>query len=402
MNSDAEADPSASDRGCYQKYKRWNMKVRSAVLSMSIALVSAPAFADIVVCGTVSATGAAASLGIPARNTIKFLPKEVSGLAIRYTVYDDNTDPNVASQNARRCVEEQKADVLFGSSTTPGSAAVASVAAETRTPLVTIAPMNVSQEAYRWTFGTVQPATEMARAILQDFRAKGGKRLGFIGFSDSYGDLWINIVKKLQPEFPEIEIVGEERYARADTSVTGQALRIVSRRPDAVLVAAAATPAALPNIALRERGFKGQIYHTYGSATNDFIRVGAASAEGTLLSAGPVMVAPSLPANHPSRPLAVSYFEAYEAENGKGSVTSQGGYMFDAGQLIAAAAPAALQKAKPGTPEFRAGMRDALEGLKNIVLVHGVWSASPEVHEGHGSESRVMISVKDGRWVGAN
>lgn len=378
------------------------MKVAFAAASLGLASISSPALADIVACGTVSATGAAASLGIPARNTVKFLPREAAGQTIRYTVFDDGTDPNVASQNARRCVEEQKADVLFGSSTTPGSAAVASVAAETRTPLVTIAPMSVSQEAFRWTFGTVQPATEMTRAILEDFRRKGGKRLGFIGFSDSYGDLWINIIKKLQPEFPEVEVVAEERYARADTSVTGQALRIVSRRPDAVLVAAAATPAALPNLALRERGFKGQIYHTYGSATNDFIRVAAASAEGTLLSAGPVMVAPSLPADHPSRALAVSYYEAYEAENGKGSVTSQGGYMFDAGQLIAAAVPSALQKAKPGTPEFRAGMRDALEGLKKVVLVHGVWSATPEVHEGHGSDSRVMISVKNGRWAGAN
>lgn len=377
------------------------MKRTLALLGMTVAFGAGPALADIVVCGTIAATGAGASLGIPARNTVEFLPSEVAGQAIAYTIYDDATDPNAASQNARRCVEEQKADVLIGSSTTPGSAAVASVAAETGTPLVTIAPMGMPPESAHWTFGTVQPAEEMTRAILEDFAAKGGKRLAFIGFADSYGDLWINLVKRLQPEFPEIEIVAEERYARADTSVTGQILRIVSQRPDAVLVAASATPAALPNLALRDRGFGGQIYHTYGSATHDFIRVAGPSAEGTLLAVGPVMVAPDLPGDHPSRALAVSYFEAYEAAHGKGSVTSQGGYMFDAGQLIAAAAPAALEKAAPGTAEFRAALRDSLESLRDVVLVHGVWSASPDRHEGHGGQSRVMIVVKDGNWAGA-
>lgn len=378
------------------------MRTVLALLGMTVTFAATPALADIVVCGTVSATGAAATLGIPARNTVDFLPREIAGQAVRYTVYDDATDPNAATQNARRCVEEQKADVLFGSSTTPGSAAVASVAAETGTPLITIAPMSMPAESAHWTFGTVQPAAEMTRAILEDFVGKGGKRLAFIGFSDSYGDLWINLIKKLQPEFPGLELVAEERYARADTSVTGQVLRVVTARPDAVFVAAAATPAALPNLALRERRFAGQIYHTYGSATYDFIRVGGAAAEGTLLAVGPVMVAPDLPADHPSRALAVGYFEPYEAAHGKGSVTSQGGYMFDVGQLIAAAAPAALAKAAPGTPEFRTAMRDALEGLKDVVLVHGVWSASPETHEGHGAQSRVMITVKDGSWAGAN
>lgn len=378
------------------------MKRTSAFLAMTITLGAGPALADIVVCGTIAATGAAASLGIPARNTVAFLPQDVAGHRISYTIYDDATDPNAASQNARRCVEEQNADVLIGSSTTPGSAAVASVAAETGTPLVTIAPMGMPPESAHWTFGTVQPAEEMTRAILEDFQAKGGTRLAFIGFSDSYGDLWINLIEQLQPEFPDIEVVAEERYARADTGVTGQILRIVSQRPDAVFVAASATPAALPNLALRERGFDGQIYHTYGSASHDFIRVAGASAEGTLLAVGPVMVAPDLPEDHPSRELAVSYFEAYEAAHGAGSVTSQGGYMFDAGQLIAAAAPAALEAATPGTSDFRAAMRDSLESLQDVVLVHGVWSASAETHEGHGDQSSIMIKVRDGNWAAAN
>ena len=253
-----------------------------------------------------------------------------------------------------------------------------------------LAPVGVPPEAEKWTFRTPQQVGQMAGAIIQHMKAKGVKTLGFIGYSDGYGELWLKVLEKALKD-AGIEMAPVERFARNDTSVTGQVLKIVAANPDTVLVVASGTPAALPNLAFAERGYKGQIYHTHGSASLDFIRVAGKSAEGTILPVGPVVVADQLPASHPSKQIGMDYTKAYEEKYGKGSLSSFGGHMFDAAQLLAATIPVALTKAKPGTPEFRAALRDALENMKEVVGVHGVFNTSASDHYGHDERSRVLI-----------
>ena len=43
--------------------------------------------------------------------------------------------------------------------------------------------------------------------------------------------------------------MAEERYARPDTSVAGQVLKLVAANPDAILIGASGTGAALPQSA---------------------------------------------------------------------------------------------------------------------------------------------------------
>ena len=361
------------------------------------AVLASPALAQIKACITVSATGPGASLGVPEQNTIALLPKEIGGQPVSYASFDDATDPTAAAKNVRKCIEEQKADVLIGSSTTPTSIAVAGVAAETATPLITLAPVGVPPEAEKWTFRTPQQVGQMAGAIIQHMKAKGVKTLGFIGYSDGYGELWLKVLEKALKD-AGIAMAPVERFARNDTSVTGQVLKIVAAKPDAVLVVASGTPAALPNLAFAERGYKGQIYHTHGSASLDFIRVAGKSAEGTILPVGPVVVADQLPASHPSKQIGIDYTKAYEEKYGKGSLSSFGGHMFDAAQLLTATIPVALKTAKPGTPEFRSALRAALENMKEVVGVHGVFNTSASDHYGHDERSRVLVKVEGGAW----
>lgn len=360
-------------------------------------ILASPAFADVTVCITVSATGPAASLGVPEQNTVPLLPKEVGGQKINYTSFDDATDPTAAVKNVRKCIEEQRADVLVGSSATPATIAVAGVAAETKTPLITLAPATVPPESESWTFRTPQPVSQMAGALIDHMKANGVKTLGFIGYSDGYGELWLGTMNKAL-EGSGITMEPVERYARNDTSVTGQVLKLVSAKPDAILVAGSGTPAALPNLALTERGYQGQIYHTHGSASLDFIRVAGKSAEGSILPVGPVVVAAQLPDTHPSKALGTKYTEEYEAANGAGSLSSFGGHMYDAGQIILATVPVAMEKGQPGTPEFRAALRDALENMKEVVGVHGVFNTSAEDHYGLDDRSRVLVRIENGAW----
>ena len=249
----------------------------------------------------------------------------------------------------------------------------------------------------KWVFKTPQNDIMMSLAIAEHMAASGAKTVAFIGFSDAYGEGWYGEFAKAA-ELKKLKIVANERYSRTDTSVTGQVLKIMAAKPDAILIAGSGTPAALPQKALKERGFAGKYYQTHGVANADFLRVGGKDVEGTLLPAGPVLVADQLPDSHPVKASAVAYVKAYEAAHGKGSVSTFGAHGWDSGVLMAAAVPAALKKAKPGTPEFRAALRDSLEQLKEVPGAHGIFTMSPTDHLGLDQRARVMVKIENGTW----
>jgi len=374
--------------------------VRIATLA-ALALVAAGAFAQVKVGVTVSATGPAASLGIPERNTIPMCPKTVAGKSIEYIVLDDASDTTTAVQNTRKLIGESKVDAIIGSTTTPNSLAMIDVAAESQTPMISMAASAAIVEPVdakrKWIFKTPQNDIMMSLAIATHMAAAGVKTVGFIGFADAYGEGWFREFSKIAP-LKGLNIIASERYARTDTSVTGQVLKLVAAKPDAILVAASGTPAVLPQRTLKERGYAGKYYQTHGVANNDFLRVGGKDVDGTYLPSGPVLVAAQLPTTNPVRPSAIDYVNKYEAAYGKGSVSTFGAHAWDAGRLMAVAAAEALKKAKPGTPEFRAALRDALESAREVHGAHGVFNMSPTDHLGLDQRARVMVKIENGAW----
>ena len=275
------------------------------------------------------------------------------------------------------------------------------VVSEAQTPMISMAasarivePMDAKR---KWVFKTPQNDIMMSLAIAEHMSKMGIKTVGFIGFSDAYGEGWSQEFSKAAG-LKGLTVVASERFARTDTSVTGQTLKLMAAKPDAVLVAGSGTPAALPQKALKERGYAGKMYQTHGVANADFLRVGGKDVEGTFLPAGPVLVADQLPASNPVRKAALVYVAAYEAINGKGTVSTFGAHAWDAGLLMTAAVPVALKKAKPGTPEFRAALRDAIEGLQEISGAHGIFSMSPNDHLGLDQRARVMVKIENGTW----
>src|SRR6267142_103408 len=235
----------------------------AAALGLTLALPASLASAEtseITIGITISTTGPAASLGIPERNALEFVPKELGGV------------PTNATTNARRFVTESKADIIMGSSTTPPSVAVSNVANEAGIPHFGLAPFPITPERAKWSVDMPQPVPIMGKVLYQHMKAHNVKAVGYIGYSDSYGDLWFNDFKN-QGVTMGMTLVDEERFARPDTSVTGQVLKLVAANPDAILVGASGTAAGLPQTALRERGYKGLIYQTHGAASMDFIRI---------------------------------------------------------------------------------------------------------------------------------
>jgi branched-chain amino acid transport system substrate-binding protein len=374
---------------------------RIFLVALGLATAATVASADINVGVTVSATGPAASLGIPEKNTVALMPQTIGGQKVNYIVLDDASDTTTAVANTRKLITENKVDIVLGSSTSPNSLAMIDVAAESQTPMISMAasarivePLDAKK---RWVFKTPQNDIMMSLAIASHMASAGVKTVGFIGFADAYGEGWFQEFGKIAP-LKGLTIVANERYARTDTSVTGQVLKIVAARPDAVLIAGSGTPAVLPQRTLKERGYTGKYYQTHGVANNDFLRVGGKDVNDTYLPSGPVLVAAQLPNNFPVKASALEYVTRYEAAYGKGSVSTFGAHAWDAGRLMAVAAAQALKKAQPGTVEFRVALRDALESLREVQGAHGVFNMSPTDHLGLDQRARVMVKIENGQW----
>lgn len=380
--------------------KHLGLSTAAAAVALSLPLIAG---AQVKVGVTLASTGPAASLGIPERNTVALLPTEVAGQKIEWIVLDDATDTTQAVKNSRKLVSDDKVDVLVGTSITPGSLAMVDVAAEAKVPMISVAAsakiVEPVDDKRRWVFKTPQNDALMASALADAMVKAKVKTLGFIGFADAYGDSWLAVMRDAI-KGKGIEITAVEKYGRTDTSVTGQVLKLVGAKPDAVLIAGAGTPSALPQKELRARNYQGTIYQTHGAANNDVLRVCGKDCEGMLLPAGPLLVAAQLPDSNPVKQSALTYTKAYEGKHGDGSTNTFGGHMWDAGQLIVTAVPVALKTgAKPGTPEFRAAMRDAIEGIRDLAASQGVFNMSPTDHAGLDDRSRVMVKVEKGKWV---
>ncbi|WP_454455819.1 ABC transporter substrate-binding protein [Thauera phenylacetica] len=378
------------------------MKLKKTLfVALGLAFAAGAAHAQLKVGITVSATGPAASLGIPERNSVELMPKEIGGQKVTYIVLDDASDTTSAVKNIRKLVSEDKVDVVLGSTTSPNSLGMIDVAAESQTPMIAWAAssriVEPVDEKRRWVFKTPQNDSHMSTAIVSHMTSNNVKNVAFIGFADAYGEGWYEQFKSVA-EARGIKIVANERFTRTDTSVTGQVLKMMAAKPDAMFIAGSGTPAALPQKTLKERGWSGKVYQTHGVANNDFLRVCGADCEGTLLPAGPVLVAEQLPDDNPIKASAMTYIKAYEAAHGKGSVSTFGAHAWDSGVMLQAAVPEALKKAQPGTAEFRAALRDALEGMKEVAGAHGVFTMGPNDHLGLDQRARVMVQIQKGAW----
>jgi branched-chain amino acid transport system substrate-binding protein len=375
----------------------------AAMTAAALALPALPACAqtsEITIGVSTSTTGPAAALGIPERNALEFVPKEIGGVPLKIIVLDDGGDPTNATTNARRFVTESKADVVIGSATTPPTIAVSNVANEAGIPHIGLAPFPITPERAKWSVDMPQPVPIMGKVLYEHMKAHNIKTVGYIGYSDSYGDLWFNDLKK-QGEAMGLQVVDEERFARPDTSVAGQVLKLVAANPDAILVGASGTAAGLPQTALRERGYKGLIYQTHGAASMDFIRISGPAAEGVIMASGPVMDPEDQADSALTKKPGLALDTAYEAKYGANSRSQFAGHAYDAFQVLLRVIPVALKTAKPGTPEFREAIRQAFLSEHEIAASQGVYNFTEKDRYGLDDRSRILLTVKDGKYVPA-
>ncbi|KWT98910.1 MULTISPECIES: ABC transporter substrate-binding protein [unclassified Variovorax] len=376
---------------------------RNALATALAAGSAIAAFAaDLKVGLSVSLSGPNSSLGVPYAKGMQAAlayKGEVNGRKIQLIVLDDGSDPTAAGRNARKLVDEEKVDVLMGTSGVPAAIAMAQVGRDAKVPMIGLTPIQLDPAENGWVFTVAQPTQLMIDAVVERMKKDGVKTVGYIGFSDAWGDLVYNALMKSAPA-AGIKVLGNERYARADASVTGQVLKLLAMKPDAVMTGGAGTPGALPFLALSERGFKGPMYGQHGLINPDFVRVVGAAGQGALMPTGPVIVAEQLPNDYPTKKIAMDFRAAFQKVNNAPTSDAFSAYSFD-GWLVFTNA-AARAKGEPGTPEFRLSLRDAIASTKEVVGTHGVYNFKPGDLYGVDQRARVIVKLENGQWKLAN
>ncbi|MEB0056674.1 ABC transporter substrate-binding protein [Variovorax sp. RTB1] len=372
---------------------------RTAVaLGIAMGLSAAAMAADLKIGFISSLSGPVSALGIPYEKGIRAAIAEspmLAGHKVELIVLDDASDPTTAGRNARKLVVEDKVDVLIGTSGVPGAMAIAAVAKELNVPLISPTPVTIAGGADTWTVTVSQSFPLMVSAVVERMQKAGVKTVAYIGFSDALGDLAYDSLKT-STDAAGIKIVANERYARADASVTGQILKITALRPDAVFAGNSGTPGALPYLALAERGYKGQLYGTHGLINADFVRVGGASIEGLQVPSGPVLVADQIAADNPIRAVSMNFRAAYQKVNGAPPNDAFSSYTYDSYLLLGDAAK--RTKGEPGTPAYRTALRDAIMSTKELVGTHGVYNFKPDDRYGSDKRGVVMVKMQKGQW----
>ena len=367
------------------------------VAAAIVTLFATVAQADINIGVSLPLTGPASGLGIPMKNYFALWPQTVAGEKLNVIILDDATDPTKGVTNAKRFVTEDKVDIIMGSAATPVAAAMADVASESGTVQLAFSPVSLPPGKDAWTFRLPQSTVVMAHAMVEHMKKNGVKTVGFLGYTDAYGESWLKDFTAVA-EPAGIKVIGAERFARADTSVTAQALKLSTANPDAMLIVASGSGAAMPHKAIVERGFKGKIYQTHAAASRDLMRVGGKDVEGAYVVSGPAVIAEQLSESHPSKKLAIDFVQKYEKAYGVGSRNQFAGHAYDTLITLEKVLPIALKKAKPGTPEFRLAIRDGLETMGRTVFSHGVMNWTKNDHWGFTNETGVMLKVVNADW----
>ncbi|MEK8028391.1 ABC transporter substrate-binding protein [Pseudaquabacterium rugosum] len=371
----------------------------SAVALLACAALAAQAQIKIGVVS--SSTGPIALVGIPQKNTVPLLPTQVAGQTVQYIALDDASDPTASVAAVKKLITEEKVDALIGPSGSPNAMGVIPFVAEAGVPMFapvgTAAVVLPMDEKKKWVFKTTQNDDLIARALVQHMAGAKVRTVGFIGTADAYGDNWLKVFTALA-EKAGLKVVAAERFARQDTSLTAQGLKVLSAAPDAVLIAAPGSSSVLPQTTLVDQGFRGRFYQTHGAALPDFLKLGGRKVEGTILAASAMLVLDQVADSHPTKKIAAQYVAAYEKLNGSKPATF-GANVYDAGLMLQAAIPQALKTAKPGTPAFRSALRDAIEQIRELPATQGVYTLSPADHSGFDDRGRELITVKNGQWA---
>ena len=341
-----------------------------------------------------SVTGPTSFIGDPEKKTLEMLVDEVNkagginGHPLKVIIYDTQGDETLAVKKFMRLVVQDKVLAVIGPSRTGTSLAVAPLAERYRTPLISCAAgIRIVEPVRPYVFKTAQSDRLAVKKIYQYCVRKGIKKVAILTVSNGFGQSGRQELKRLAPQFG-IQLVADEIFGPKDVDMKPQLIRIRETGAQAIICWGTNPGPAIVAKNMQELGMKQQLFMSHGVASKRFIELAGKAAEGIILPAGKLIVAHELPDSDPQKPLLLSYIKRYKARYGK-APSSFGGHAYDAFLLLKEAlAKAGADKAK---------IREALENIKGLKGIHGIFNMSPKDHNGLSEkEAFVLVEIKGG------
>ncbi|WP_456385379.1 ABC transporter substrate-binding protein [Desulfolithobacter sp.] len=367
--------------------------------SMALCLLAAPAaFAGEIKVGAIFAvTGPASFLGAPEARSAQMVVDEINasgginGDKIDLIIKDSGASPEKAISFAKQLIEEEKVLALIGPSTSGETMKIKMIAEQGKTPLISCGAAEVIVNPVAgYVFKTPQKDSFAVKKIYEEMKKMGISRIAVVAGNTGFGKAGKAQLLKIAPEFG-IKVVAAEVYDKKATDLSALVAKLMSNKEIQAVVNWSIVPAqAIIAKNMRQAGWDVPLFQSHGFGNIKYVKAAGAAAEGIIFPAGRLLVADSLPDSDPQKELLLKYKKDYESRY-KEEASTFGGHGYDAMRILAAA----IEKGG----KDRARVRDAIENLKNFPGTGGVFSFSPEDHNGLGMDSFVMLTVKDGRFV---
>ncbi|WP_319587845.1 ABC transporter substrate-binding protein [uncultured Desulfobulbus sp.] len=376
--------------------KRWALGCASAALVLAATLSGATA-GTIKVGAIFAVTGPASFLGGPEARSAEMVVEKINkagginGDTIELIVKDSAGSSEKAVSFAKQLIEEDKVVAIIGPSTSGESMAVKKVAEDGKTVLISCAAAEVIVNPVAgYVFKTPQKDSFAAQMIFEEMQRLKIDTIAIASGNDGFGKAGKEQLEKMAPAFG-IKVVASETY---DSKATDLSALVAKLKADASIQAVinwSVVPAqAIIAKNMRQAGWQAPLFQSHGFGNIEYAKAAGAAAEGIIFPCGRLLVVDTLPASHPQKALLSQYKNEYEAKY-KEDASAFGGYAFDAINMVAAAI-------KQGGND-RAKVRDAVEGLKNFAGVGGIFTFSPQDHNGLTIDSFAMLTVKDGKFI---
>ena len=356
----------------------------------------AHAAADPYVIGAVfDITGPGAPLGTPERDTVQMLEQQINarggvkGHPIKVIILDNASDEAKSVTAVKKLIDEYHVLAIIGPSQTGTTLAAADTVQAAKVPMISCAAgIKIVDPVKPWIFKTAQSDAHAVAKVLEYCQAHKLQKLAILTVANAYGDSGKQQLKA-QAAAAKIEIVAEESFGATDTDMTAQILRLRAKAPQAVVCWGTNPGPAIVAKNMKALNFTAPLIMSHGVANRKFLELAGAGAEGVVLPAGKLLIAPTLPMRDPQRKKLLS-FSADFAKTYNREADSFGGYAYDALNLVLGA----IASVGPD----RTKIRDFLEGAQ-FVGISGVFKFSKADHNGLAKDAFAMVAIQGGKWT---
>jgi branched-chain amino acid transport system substrate-binding protein len=371
-------------------------RLASAVLAALLPAAALAAPEPIKVGALLAVTGPASFLGAPEARTLEMLVQElnakggIAGRPVQLVLKDTGASPEKAVSFARQLIEEEKVFAIIGPSTSGESMAVKALAEEGKTLLLSAAAAEAIVTPVLPHVFKVAPRDAYAvEVIFQRMKKMGITRIGFLSSNTGFGKGGKEQVERLAPQYG-ITLAVNEVYDKAATDLTAEVTKLKAANVQALLNWSIEPAQSIVVKNARQLGLTIPIFQSHGFANLQYVKAAGSAAEGVIFPASRIVVAGDLPASNPQKPVVEAYRKAYETRYGE-DVSTFGGHAWDAFGI--------LVKAITEVGPDRAKVRAAVENMKGFVGTAGVFTFSPQDHNGLDIGAFELVTVRNGRFV---